>query len=306
MKAGMDASGNVTAWHHTGAWPSLIGLWAPQVKTGHAIEYGLGLIDTPYNEVPNLRIENGEADVMIRVGWYRSVNNIQHAFAMNCFANELAAAAGRDPVEYLLELIGDADVMDLKDDGVLEHWNYGDSTDDWPIMPKRLSNVLRTVAAKSGYGKTLPKGHGLGLAAHRAFHSYVATAVHVVVHDDGTFRISQVDVAIDCGRYVNPEGVRKQVEGASIYGNSVALFGKITTSKGAVVQSNFHDYPITRMNNAPLDVRVHIVEDFVHLRPCGVGEPGVPPYAPALVNAIYNATGKRIRTLPIGDQLKSA
>jgi isoquinoline 1-oxidoreductase beta subunit len=306
LKAGMDASGKVTAWHHTGAWPSLIGLWAPQVKTGHAIEYGLGLIDTPYNEVPNLRIENGEADVMIRVGWYRSVNNIQHAFAMNSFANELAEAAGRDPVEYLLELIGDAEVMDLKDDGVLEHWNYGDSTDDWPIMPKRLSNVLRTVAAKSGYGKTLPKGHGLGLAAHRAFHSYVATAVHVVVHDDGTFRIPQVDVAIDCGRYVNPEGVRKQIEGASIYGNTVAQFGKITISNGAVVQSNFHDYPITRMNNAPLDIRVHIVEDFVHLRPCGVGEPGVPPYAPALVNAIYNATGKRIRNLPIGDQLKSA
>ena len=306
MKAGMDASGKVTAWHHTGAWPSLIALWAPQAKTGHAIEYGLGLIDTPYNEVPNLRIENGEADAMIRVGWYRSVNNIQHAFAMNCFANELAEAAGRDPVEFLLELIGDAEVMDLKDDGVLEHWNYGDSTDDWPIMPKRLSNALRTVAAKSGYGKTLPKGHGLGLAVHRSFHSYVATAVHVVVHDDGSFSIPQVDVAIDCGRYVNPEGVRKQIEGASIYGHTVAQFGKITTSKGAVVQSNFHDYPITRMSDAPLDIRVHIVEDFVHLRPCGVGEPGVPPYAPALVNAIYNATGKRIRTLPIGDQLKSA
>jgi isoquinoline 1-oxidoreductase beta subunit len=306
LKAGMDASGTVTAWHHSGAWPTLIALWAPAMRTGHALEYGLGLIDTPYNQVPNLRIENGEADAMIRVGWYRSVNNIQHAFAMNSFANELAEAAGRDPVEYLLELIGDAEVMDLKDDGVLEHWNYGDSTDDWPIMPKRLSNVLRTVAAKSGYGKTLPKGHGLGLAAHRAFHSYVATAVHVVVHDDGTFRIPQVDVAIDCGRYVNPEGVRKQIQGASIYGNTVAQFGKITTSKGAVVQSNFHDYPITRMNNAPLDIRVHIVEDFVHLRPCGVGEPGVPPYAPALVNAIYNATGKRIRNLPIGDQLKSA
>jgi isoquinoline 1-oxidoreductase beta subunit len=306
LKAGLDTSGKVTAWHHCGAWPSLIALWAPAARTGHPIEYGLGLIDTPYDGVPNLRIENGEADAMIRVGWYRSVNNIQHAFAMNSFANELAEAAGRDPVEYLLELIGDAEVMDLKDDGVLEHWNYGDSTDDWPIMPKRLSNVLRTVAAKSGYGKTLPKGHGLGLAAHRAFHSYVATAVHVVVHDDGTFRIPQVDVAIDCGRYVNPEGVRKQIEGASIYGNTVAQFGKITISNGAVVQSNFHDYPITRMNNAPLDIRVHIVEDFVHLRPCGVGEPGVPPYAPALVNAIYNATGKRIRNLPIGDQLKSA
>ena len=306
LKAGMDATGKVTAWHHTGAWPSLIALWAPQARTGHPIEYGLGLIDTPYDGVPNLRIENGEADAMIRVGWYRSVNNIQHAFAMNCFANELAQAAGRDPVEFLLELIGESQAMDLAADGVENHWNYGDSVEEWPIMPVRLSNVLRVAAAKSGYGKSLPKGHGLGLACHRSFHSYVAAAVHVVVRDDGSFHVPQVDMAIDCGRYVNPEGVRKQIEGAAIYGNTVALHGRITTTGGAVDQSNFHDYPVTRMNDAPLDVRVHIVEDFVHLRPCGVGEPGVPPYTPALVNALHDATGKRIRTLPIGDQLKSA
>jgi isoquinoline 1-oxidoreductase beta subunit len=306
LKAGLDASGKVTGWHHSGAWPSLIGLWAPGIKTGHPIEYGLGLIDTPYDGVPNLRIENGEADVMIRVGWYRSVNNIQHAFAMNCFANELAAAAGRDPVEFLLELIGEADVMDLAKDGVEDHWNYGDSVEEWPIMPKRLSNVLRVAAAKSGYGKPMPAGHGLGLACHRSFHSYVGCAVHVVVRDDGSLHIPQVDMVVDCGRYVNPEGVRKQIEGAAIYGNTVARHGLISTTRGAVDQSNFHDYPVTRMNDAPLDVRVHIVEDFVHLRPCGVGEPGVPPYTPALVNAIYNATGKRIRNLPIGDQLKSA
>lgn len=306
LKAGLDASGKVVAWRHSGAWPSILGLWNPAQKHGFGIEYGLGLVDTPYNEVPNIRIENGAADVMIRVGWYRAVNNIQHAFAMNCFTHELAEAAGRDHLDLLLEMIGEAEVMDLSKDGVAEYWNYGDPVEEWPIMPNRLSNVLRTVAAKSGYGKALPKGHGLGLAVHRAFHSYVATAVHVVVRDDGSLHVPQVDTAIDCGRYVNPEGVRKQVEGAAIYGNTVARFGKITTAKGAVVQSNFHDYPITRMNDAPLDVRVHLVEDFVHLRPCGVGEPGVPPYAPALVNAIHQATGKRIRSLPIGDQLTSA
>ena len=299
MKAGVDASGKVTAWHHCGAWPSILGLWNPAQKTGFGIEYGLGLVDTPYNEVPNLRIENGEADVMIRVGWYRSVNNIQHAFAQNCFAWEVAEAAGRDPLDVMLEMIGDADEMDLAKDGVKEYWNYGDAIEDWPIMPKRLSNTLRIAAEKSGYGKSLPKGHGLGLAVHRSFHSYVAAAVHVVVRDDGTLHIPQVDMVVDCGRYVNPEGIRKQVEGAAVYGNSVARSGKITTTNGAVDQSNFHDYPVTRMGNAPLDVRVHIVEDFVDLKPCGVGEPGVPPYAPALINAIYNATGKRIRHLPV-------
>lgn len=299
LKAGLDESGKVTAWHHSGAWPSILGLWNPAQKTGFGIEYGLGLVDMPYNGVPNIRIENGEADVMIRVGWYRSVNNIQHALAMNCFANELAAAAGRDPLEVMLELIGDDEVMDLTKDGVKEYWNYGDSIEDWPIMPNRLSNALRTVAAKAGYGKTLPKGHGLGLAAHRSFHSYVAAAVHVVVRDDGSLHIPQVDMAVDCGRYVNPEGIKKQIEGAAIYGNSIARMGKITTTAGAVDQSNFHDYPVTRMSDAPMDVRVHIVEDFVDLKPCGVGEPGVPPYAPALLNAIYDATGKRIRKLPV-------
>lgn len=306
LKAGLDGSGKVTAWYHSGAWPSLVGLWNPAAKTGFGIEYGLGLVDLPYNSVPNIRIENGNADIMIRVGWYRSVNNVQHAFAMNCFANELAAAARRDPLDFMLELIGDADVMDLAWDGVEEYWNYGDSVEDWPIMPKRLSNALRVVAEKAGYGKQLPAAHGLGLACHRSFHSYVATAVHVVVQDDGTHHVTQVDTAIDCGRYINPEGIRKQIEGAAVYGNTIARHGKITTTKGAVDQSNFHDYPVTRMNDAPLDVRVHIVEDFVDHRPCGVGEPGVPPYAPALINALYNATGKRIRMLPVADQLRSA
>ena len=306
LRAGLDGSGKVTAWHHSGAWPSLISLWNPVQRTGHAVEFGFGLVDTPYDRVPNLRIENGEVGAMIRIGWFRSVNNIQHAFAMNCFANELAEAAGRDPVEFLLELIGDADVMDLARDGVEGHWNYGDSIEDWPIMPKRLSNVLRVVAEKSGYGKSMPAGHGLGIACHRSFHSYVGTAVHVVVRDDGWLHVPRVDMAIDCGRYVNPEGVKKQMEGAAVDGHSLAMHGQITTTRGAVDQSNFHDYTIARMDDAPLDVRTHIVEDFTHLRPCGVGEPGVPPYAPALVNAIYQATGKRLRSLPIGDQLESA
>ncbi|MBT6272798.1 MAG: xanthine dehydrogenase family protein molybdopterin-binding subunit [Chromatiales bacterium] len=206
MKAVQDDKGKVTAWHHSGSWPSILGLWNPAQKTGFPVEYGLGLIDTPYNEVPNLRIENGEADIHTRIGWYRSVNNIQHAFAMNSFVHELATNSGRDFEELMLGMIGESPEMDLTKDGIEKPWNYGDSPKDWPIMPNRLSNVLRRVAEKSGYGKELPKGHGLGLACHRAFHSYVATAVHVAVSADGTITVPQVDMAIDCGRYVNPEG----------------------------------------------------------------------------------------------------
>ena len=121
----------------------------------------------------------------------------------------------------------------------------------------------------------------------------------MAVRDDGSLHVVQVDTAYDAGRYVNPEGIRKQVEGAAIYGHTIAMHGQNTTTDGAVDQSNFHDYPITRIGDAPLDVRVHIVEDFVHRPPNGVGEPGVPPYAPALANAIFEATGKRIRNLPI-------
>ncbi|MDP6952311.1 MAG: molybdopterin-dependent oxidoreductase, partial [Alphaproteobacteria bacterium] len=299
VKAGLDANGKVTAWKHSGAWPSILALWVPDQKHGFGIEYGLGYNDMPYNAIPNIRFENGEADAMIRIGWYRSVNNIQHAFAMNCMANELAHEAGRDPLEFLLELIGEPAEMDLAADGVEEYWNYGDPIEKWPILTGRLSNALKLVAEKAGYGKDLPAGHGIGLAAHRCFHSYVATAVRVVVHDDNSISIPQVDIVFDAGRYVNPEGIRKQVEGAAIYGNTVARHGLISTTAGAVDQGNFDDYPITRITDAPLDVRVHIAEEFIDHRPCGVGEPGVPPYAPALANAIFNATGKRLRQLPI-------
>ena len=299
LKAGVNADGMVTAWKHSGAWPSILALWVPDQKNGFGIEYGLGLVDTPYNEVPNIRIENGEADAQIRIGWYRSVNNIQHSFAMNGFVNEIAHETGQDPVELLARMIGQSDNMDLAADGVEDYWNYGDPVEKWPIMPNRLTNALRIAAAKAGYGKALPPGHGIGVAAHRSFHAYVATAVHVAVRDDGTLHIVQVDTAYDAGRYVNPEGIRKQVEGAAIYGHTIAMHGQITTTDGAVDQSNFHDYPITRIGDAPLNVRVHIVEDFTHRPPNGVGEPGVPPYAPALANAIFAATGKRIRNLPI-------
>jgi isoquinoline 1-oxidoreductase beta subunit len=306
VKGALDNDGKVVAWQQRVASPSIMALWAPQQSGMTAMETGIGLIDMPFNSIPNLQLETGPAPAQIRVGWLRSVNNIQHALAMHCFADELAAAAGRDPLEFMLEMIGDADVMDLSLDGISDFSPYGDSVEDYPISPKRLSNALRVAAKGAGYGTKLPRGEGIGLAAHRSFQSYVAIAVHVKVGEKGELWVPQVDVAIDCGRYVNPEGVRKQMEGSATFGHSIARFGQITTTNGAVDQSNFNDYKVTRLSEAPLDIRVHLIDDYVNEMPCGVGEPGVPPYAPALLNAIFQATGKRIRTLPLPADLRNA
>jgi isoquinoline 1-oxidoreductase beta subunit len=305
-KAALDKDGKVIAWQQRVASPSIMALWNPAQDGPTDFEAALGLTDLPYNNVPNLQIEVCKAQAMIRVGWLRSVNNIQHAFAVHSFAYELAIAAGRDPLEFMLEMIGDAEVMDLSKDGVAGDTIYGDPAADYPYSPKRLANTLRIVAKAAGYGQQLPEGYGIGLAAHRSFQSCVATAVQVKIGDNGELWVPRVDVAIDCGRYVNPEGVRKQMEGACTFGHSIACFSQITTTNGAVDQSNFNDYKVTRLSEGPLDIHVHLVEDYVNELPCGVGEPGVPPYAPALLNAIFQATGKRIRTLPLPADLRTA
>ena len=299
LEAGLDARGRTVAWLHRTVFPSIPSTFAPGVTHASDGELGLGFVDLPY-DIPNIRCENPEAEAHVRIGWYRSVANIQHAFAVNSFASELAHAAGRDPKDYLLELIGPPRRVDLTRGGV-KYVNYGDPIDLYPIDAGRLRKVVELVAERAGWGRKLPAGRGRGIAVHRSFVTYVATVVEVEVGKAGEISLPRVDVAVDCGFVVNPDRVRSQMEGACIMGLSNTLYGQVTFRDGRAQQSNFNDYPVVRINAAPRETRVHIAPggDL----PGGVGEPGVPPLAPALCNAIFAATGKRIRNLPIGTQL---
>ncbi|MGI9304045.1 MAG: molybdopterin cofactor-binding domain-containing protein [Gammaproteobacteria bacterium] len=294
-KAALDKNGKTIAWRHRTVFPAIMSTFTGEPKVG-TWELDFGLTDLPF-DIPNICIESGTAPEHVRIGWLRSVQNIFHAFAVHSFVNELAVAAGRDPLEYNLELIGKARKVDLAKGGVEDYFNYDNTLEKYPIDTGRLANVLQLAANKAGYGKSLPQREGMGVVAHRSFLTYVATAVHAAVSKDGKVSIPRVDVAIDAGRIVNPDRVRAQMEGAVIYGMSAACYNEITAREGRIQQSNYHDYPVVRMADSPREINVHIVESDAP--PGGAGEPGTPGFAPALCNAIFAATGKRIRDLPI-------
>jgi len=294
MKAALGANGKPTAWLQRSVFPPITSIFDVNAVYGDPAHLQQGWTDIPY-DLPNLRIENGPAKAHVRIGWLRSVANIYHAFAIQCFTDELAHAVGRDPLDYLLDLIGEPRTIDFK--GV-EYPNYGASLDTYPWETGRLRHVTEMVAEKSGWGKRKhSKGSGVGIAAHRSFLSYVATVVEVEVNDQGEVRIPRVDMVVDAGLVVNPEATRAQFEGAAVFGTSVVRSGEITATKGAIDQSNFQDYPVARIGEAPFQTNVYIVDSDAP--PAGVGEPGVPPFVAAFCNAIFAATGKRVRDLPI-------
>jgi isoquinoline 1-oxidoreductase beta subunit len=298
LEAGLDAGNRVTAWLHRTAFPSIMSIFAPNQKRGSDMELGLGVLDTPF-AIPNLQCESCDAEPHVRIGWFRSVSNIPHAFAIGSFVDELAAAAGRDPKDFLLDLLGPPRHVVPKTTQTFE--NYDESMEIFPIDTARFRAVVEAAAAKIGWGRTVPKGHGLGIAVHRSFVSYVCTALEVAVAADGTFTIPRVATAIDCGTAIHPDRVRSQMEGSAIMGISLAVRGQITFKNGRAVQGNFDDYEVARMPECPAAIDVVIIDS--QAPPGGVGEPGLPPFAPALCNAIFAATGKRIRRLPIGTRL---
>jgi isoquinoline 1-oxidoreductase beta subunit len=290
LKAAVDEKGMPKAWLQRSVFPPIGSTFDKDAVYGGAGEMSMGWSVVPF-EVPNFRSENGQAAAHVRIGWLRSVANIYHAFAVQSFANELAYAANRDPYDYLLSLIGTPRTLDVGPQGP------PGTSEKYPYDLGRLRHVAELAAEKSNWGKKkLGKGSGVGIAVHRSFFTYVASVVEVEV-DRGAIRVPHVTTVVDAGIVANPEMVRQQFEGAAVFGTSIARTGEITASDGAVDQSNFSDYPVARMNDAPHQVDVHIVESAAP--PAGVGEPGVPPFVPALCNAVFAATGKRVRELPL-------
>ncbi len=304
FEAGLDKDGKVTAWRHNSVAPTIFALFMPDPKHEHPLEQGMGLVDMPFS-VPNVSIENGEAVAHTKIGWLRSVSNIPHGFAVQSFVAELAQAAGKDQKEFLLDLIGPARVVDIAKE-VKTFWDYGENPQVYPVDTGRLRGVVELVTEKAGWGRKMPKGHGLGLAAHRSFVSYVAAVIEVAVDDKGNVKVPRVDIAIDCGPIVNPDRVRSQLEGAVVMGLGIGLMNEITFKNGRVQQGNFDDFHMMRITDAPAVTNVYIVPRGYDMPMGGVGEPGVPPVAPALMNAIFAASGQRVRALPMGQTIRGA
>ncbi|MBI5589117.1 MAG: molybdopterin-dependent oxidoreductase [Deltaproteobacteria bacterium] len=271
INGGLDGNGKITGWHHTIVGQSIMaGTFFEAMIGGDGIDFTSveGAADIPY-AIPNLFVDLHSPKIGVPVQWWRSVGHSHTAFVVESFIDELAKAAGKDPYAFRHQMLGDH---------------------------PRHRVVLEQVAEKAGWGTPVPEGRGRGLAVHSSFGSFVAQVAEVSVSAEGKVRVHSVVCAVDCGKVTNPDTVEAQMQGGIVYGLTAALYGAITLKNGRVQQSNFSDYPMLTLREMP-KVEVHIVQSDAP--PSGVGEPGVPPIAPAVANAVFALTGKRIRTLPI-------
>jgi isoquinoline 1-oxidoreductase subunit beta len=268
LRAGLDDQGGLAAWTHRVVAPSIFGQRGIPIENNLDPQAVEGAAELPYT-IPAVLVDYVMENGVVPVGFWRSVYNSQNAFANECFVDEIAVAAGKDPVELRREILAGS---------------------------PRLKAVLDLAAEKAGWGSALPAGRGRGVAVHHSFETYVAQVAEVTVSPEGVVKVDRIVCAVDCGIAINPDTIEAQIEGAIVYGLSAALKEEITIDKGRVVESNFYDYDVLRMGEMPV-IEVHLVQSGE--APGGIGEPGLPPTAPAVANAVFAATGKRIRRLPI-------
>jgi isoquinoline 1-oxidoreductase beta subunit len=287
LSGALDTNGNLAAWKHFQTSTSIDAMWSSKGKeTPENSEFATAVF-IPYR-TPNYRIEYTVAQSGVPRAWWRSVEHSTSGFVVESFVDELAAAAAADPLAFRLRLIGEDRTIP----------DFTNPKEGRPLVTSRLKGVLNLAAEKAAWGKPLPPGHAQGIATYYSFESYTACVAEVSV-ENRAIRIHRLVYAVDCGRPINPKGVAAQVEGAAIYGLSAALHDAITIRGGRVEQSNFNDYAMPRMADAP-PTEVHVVGS--QEEPTGIGEPGLPVVVPAICNAVFAATGKRLRRLPIRDE----
>ena len=287
LSGAVDTDGNLAAWKHFQTSTSIDAMWSPKGKeTPENSEFATAIF-IPY-QTPNYRIEYTVAQSAVPRAWWRSVEHSTSGFVVESFVDELAAAAGADPLAFRLRLIGDDRTIP----------DFSNPKEGKPLVTSRLKGVLNLAAHQAPWGKPLPKGHAQGIATYYSFESYTACVAEVSV-ENRAIKVHRLVYAVDCGRPINPNGVAAQVEGAAIYGLSAALYDAITIRDGRVEQSNFNDYAMPRIAATP-QTEVYVVPS--NEEPTGIGEPGLPVVVPAICNAVFAATGKRLRRFPIRNE----